>query len=132
MGQDQGVTLFAQPVDLFNQRPFFLWINLRSSFSRCWCYASHISLHHSLCIYPVTDSNPNERIESIIRYHTGKLHKSGNFMNQDIQTQTLIIGCGIAGATAALHLSENPNQHVTIITRAAEPMDSNTGWSQGG
>ncbi len=53
-------------------------------------------------------------------------------MAHDIQTQTLIIGCGIAGATAALRLSENPNQHVTLITRAAEPMDSNTGWSQGG
>src|SRR5258708_13396782 len=53
-------------------------------------------------------------------------------MNHDLQTQPLIMGCGIAGATAALRLSENPNQHVTLITRAAEPMDSNTGWSQGG
>src|SRR5258708_18259177 len=50
----------------------------------------------------------------------------------DIQTQTLIIGCGIAGATAALKLSDDPNHQVTLITRAGQAMDSNTGWSQGG
>ena len=36
----------------------------------------------------------------------------------DIRTHTLIIGCGIAGAAAALRLSDDPNQHITIITRA--------------
>ena len=51
---------------------------------------------------------------------------------EDIQTQTLIIGSGIAGAAAALHLSDQPNHHVTLITRAMEPSDSNTGWAQGG
>lgn len=50
----------------------------------------------------------------------------------DLRTNTLIIGCGIAGATAALRLSDDPNQHVTVITRAPDSMDSNTGWSQGG
>ncbi|MCC6805494.1 MAG: L-aspartate oxidase [Anaerolineae bacterium] len=50
----------------------------------------------------------------------------------DIRTSTLIIGCGIAGAAAALRLSDDPNQHVTIITRSPDAMDSNTGWSQGG
>jgi L-aspartate oxidase len=50
----------------------------------------------------------------------------------DISTQTLIIGCGIAGAVAALHLSDDPKQQVTVITRSANPAESNTGWSQGG
>ena len=50
----------------------------------------------------------------------------------DIRTNTLIIGCGIAGATAALRLSDDPNQHITIITRAPDAVQSNTGWSQGG
>ena len=49
-----------------------------------------------------------------------------------IQTHTLIIGCGIAGATAALRLSENRNHDITIITRAHEAADSNSGRAQGG
>jgi L-aspartate oxidase len=50
----------------------------------------------------------------------------------DIQTHTLIIGCGIAGAAAALRLSDDPNYHITIITRAPDAMDSNSSWAQGG
>ncbi len=50
----------------------------------------------------------------------------------DIRTNTLIIGCGIAGAAAALRLSDDPNQHITVITRASDSINSNTGWSQGG
>ena len=50
----------------------------------------------------------------------------------DIRTNTLIIGCGIAGAAAALRLSDDPNQHITVITRAPDAIQSNTGWSQGG
>jgi L-aspartate oxidase len=49
-----------------------------------------------------------------------------------ILTQTLIIGSGIAGAAAALRLSDDPNHDVTIITRAPEAMDSNSTWAQGG
>ena len=49
-----------------------------------------------------------------------------------LQTHTLVIGCGIAGATAALRLSENTNHEITIITRAHDPADSNSGWAQGG
>ncbi len=48
-----------------------------------------------------------------------------------IETDVLIIGCGIAGATAALHLAE-AGVRVTIITRASDPHDSNTNWAQGG
>ncbi len=50
----------------------------------------------------------------------------------DIRTNVLIIGCGIAGAAAALRLSDDPNLHITIITRALDAIESNTGWSQGG
>jgi L-aspartate oxidase len=50
----------------------------------------------------------------------------------DLRTNTLIIGCGIAGAAAALRLSDDPNHHITVITRSPELTDSNTGWSQGG
>jgi L-aspartate oxidase len=50
----------------------------------------------------------------------------------DIRTDTLIIGCGIGGAAAALRLSDNPNHHVTVITRASNVTDSNTKWAQGG
>ena len=50
----------------------------------------------------------------------------------DLRTSTLIIGCGIAGAAAALRLSDDPNHHVTIVTRATSPTDSNSRWAQGG
>ena len=48
------------------------------------------------------------------------------------ETEVLIIGCGIAGATAALRLARNPNQQITIITRASDPRESNTRYAQGG
>src|SRR5512147_2881179 len=50
----------------------------------------------------------------------------------DTRTHTLIIGCGIAGAATALHLSDNLDHHVTIITRASDPADTNSNWAQGG
>lgn len=50
----------------------------------------------------------------------------------DIRTNTLIIGCGIAGAATALHLSDDAKHHVTIITRASDPADTNSSWAQGG
>ncbi|MBZ0302481.1 MAG: L-aspartate oxidase [Anaerolineae bacterium] len=49
-----------------------------------------------------------------------------------IQTHTLIIGCGIAGAAAALRLSDDPDHEITVITRARQANDSNSGWAQGG
>ncbi|HEY6805557.1 MAG TPA: L-aspartate oxidase [Pyrinomonadaceae bacterium] len=48
------------------------------------------------------------------------------------QTEVLIIGCGIAGATAALRLAKNPNRRITIITRARDSHESNTRYAQGG
>lgn len=48
------------------------------------------------------------------------------------ETEVLIIGCGIAGATAALRLARNPNRRITILTRALDPHESNTLYAQGG
>src|SRR5215813_9912299 len=49
-----------------------------------------------------------------------------------METEVLIIGCGIAGATAALRLARNPQRQITIITRAADVHESNTRYAQGG
>jgi L-aspartate oxidase len=48
------------------------------------------------------------------------------------ETEVLIIGCGIAGATAALRLARNPNRQIRIITRARDSHESNTRYAQGG
>ena len=47
-------------------------------------------------------------------------------------TDVLVIGSGIAGATAAIRLAQNPKRSVILITRAAALQDSNTFWAQGG
>jgi len=47
-------------------------------------------------------------------------------------TDVLVIGSGIAGATAALTLAKNPNRQVTVITREPDPQESNTRYAQGG
>lgn len=52
-------------------------------------------------------------------------------MTEKIETDVLIIGCGIAGATAALELAET-GLHVTVVTRASQPSESNTYYAQGG
>jgi L-aspartate oxidase len=47
-------------------------------------------------------------------------------------TNVLIIGSGIAGATAALQLAQNSDRHIILITRDIDPHESNTRWAQGG
>lgn len=49
-----------------------------------------------------------------------------------ITTDILIIGSGIAGATAALTLAQNPELHITVMTREPDCNESNTRWAQGG
>jgi L-aspartate oxidase len=49
-----------------------------------------------------------------------------------IQTDVLIIGSGIAGATAALQLACNPNRDIVLMTRDPDPEESNTRYAQGG
>lgn len=49
-----------------------------------------------------------------------------------VETDVLILGCGIAGASAALHLAEDPRRQITVVTRAADPEESNSRYAQGG
>ena len=49
-----------------------------------------------------------------------------------IETDVLIVGCGIAGATAAWRLAEDRQRQVTVVTRAADAAESNTRYAQGG
>jgi L-aspartate oxidase len=52
-------------------------------------------------------------------------------LNPPIHTDVLIIGCGIAGGTAALELADM-GLGVVIVTRSDDPAESNTYWAQGG
>jgi L-aspartate oxidase len=52
-------------------------------------------------------------------------------MMDPIETDVLILGSGIAGATAALELADQ-GVEVTLVTRSAEPQESNTFYAQGG
>jgi L-aspartate oxidase len=49
-----------------------------------------------------------------------------------LRTEALILGSGIAGATTALRLARNPDRNIVLITRAADPHESNTCHAQGG
>lgn len=52
-------------------------------------------------------------------------------MPELIETDVLILGCGIAGATTALSLAD-AGLSVTVVTRARDPRESNTLYAQGG
>jgi L-aspartate oxidase len=47
-------------------------------------------------------------------------------------TDVLIIGTGIAGATAALRLARNPQRQILVLTREPDPQESNSRYAQGG
>lgn len=49
-----------------------------------------------------------------------------------IQTDVLIIGGGIAGASAALRLARDPQRRIIVITRDPDMHESNTRYAQGG
>jgi L-aspartate oxidase len=49
-----------------------------------------------------------------------------------MQTDVLVIGCGIAGAATALQLARNRQMQITVVTRSADPCESNTRYAQGG
>lgn len=52
-------------------------------------------------------------------------------MSEPLHCDVLVLGCGIAGGTAALELAE-AGQDVLIVTRAELAEESNTYWAQGG
>jgi len=52
-------------------------------------------------------------------------------MSELLETDVLILGCGVAGGTVALQLAE-AGIPVTVVTRAIDPHDTNTHWAQGG
>lgn len=47
-------------------------------------------------------------------------------------TDVLIIGSGIAGASAALKLAKDPARRIILITREPDPRESNSRYAQGG
>jgi L-aspartate oxidase len=49
-----------------------------------------------------------------------------------VESDVVIIGCGIAGASAALRLSEDSQRQITVITRASDAEESNSRYAQGG
>jgi L-aspartate oxidase len=49
-----------------------------------------------------------------------------------IQTDVLVVGCGIAGAAAALRLARDSQRQVLVLTRTASPEEANTRYAQGG
>lgn len=52
-------------------------------------------------------------------------------MEECLTTDVVIIGCGIAGGTAALELAD-AGLSVTVLTRVREPGETNTWYAQGG
>ncbi len=52
-------------------------------------------------------------------------------MSDLLESEVLVIGCGIAGSVAALQLA-GAGISVTVVTRAREPAESNTLYAQGG
>jgi L-aspartate oxidase len=49
-----------------------------------------------------------------------------------IETDVLVIGCGIAGAAAAWRLARDRQRQVLVVTRTAGAAESNTRYAQGG
>ena len=57
---------------------------------------------------------------------------AGNKVSKTIYTDVLVIGSGIAGATAAMRIADDPNMNVTVLTVNKDPRESGTYYAQGG
>ena len=49
-----------------------------------------------------------------------------------VESDVLVIGCGIAGASAALQLAQDRQRQITVVTRTTDPHESNSRYAQGG
>ena len=49
-----------------------------------------------------------------------------------VKTDILVIGCGVAGSAAALAAATDRSLHVTVVTGAKDPQETNTYYAQGG
>ena len=49
-----------------------------------------------------------------------------------MQTDVLIIGCGIGGAAAALELARDRERDIVVLSRSRQTDESNSSWAQGG
>src|SRR6187399_746002 len=67
---------------------------------------------------------------SVVAEGIGSNHLNNNAPDY-LESDVLIIGTGIAGATVALTLAD-AGIPVTLVTRGKAPEDSNTLWAQGG
>ncbi len=52
--------------------------------------------------------------------------------NEQVITDVLVIGSGIAGASAAMRAAEDPSVKVTVLSESVDPHSSNTFYAQGG
>ncbi len=49
-----------------------------------------------------------------------------------MQTEVLILGSGIAGVVTAIQLAADTQRQITVLTRASDPLESNSRYAQGG
>lgn len=52
--------------------------------------------------------------------------------SDEVKTDVLVIGCGIAGGVAALRLSQHEDLHITVVTAAPHAHEAGTYYAQGG